>query len=75
MGPQGVYGKGGEMRFQSHWRKEAAEVISEVLDQCDWSTPEREKATRARLREVYPYGERAHYSIALQNVESRRVSR
>lgn len=58
------------MKLQSHWRAEAAEVISEVLDQCDWSTPENEKATRARLREAYPFGERKYhpYKIWLDEI-------
>jgi hypothetical protein len=50
------------MKFQSHWRKEAAEVISEVLDLCgDISTEEDRKAMRARLREAYPFGEKKYY--------------
>jgi hypothetical protein len=50
------------MRFKSHWREQAAEIISEVLDQCgDISTPENEKAARLRLREAYPFGERKYY--------------
>lgn len=58
------------MKFESHWRKQAAEVISEVLDQCDWSTPENEKATRARLREAYPFGEKRYhpYKIWLDEI-------
>lgn len=58
------------MRFQSDWRTKAAEVISEVLDQCDWSTPENEKATRARLREAYPFGVKEHhpYKIWLDEI-------
>jgi hypothetical protein len=58
------------MKFESHWRATAAEVISEVLDQCSWNTPEDEKATRARLREAYPFGEKAHhpYKIWLDEI-------
>ena len=58
------------MKFESHWRKTSAEIISEVLDKCDWSTPEGEKATRARLREAYPFGERKYhpYKIWLDEI-------
>jgi hypothetical protein len=54
----------GGVKFQSHWRKQAAEVISEVLDQCSgWETDgsEGHKAMRARLREAYPFGEKKYY--------------
>ena len=54
------------MKFESHWRKQAAEVISGILDLCeaeggDITTPEGEKAFRARLREAYPFGEKKYY--------------
>ena len=62
------------MKFQSHWRKTAAEVISEVLDQCgtvDFSSPENYKAVRARLREAYPFGEKKYhpYKIWLDEIQ------
>ena len=59
------------MKYQSRWRAKAAEVISEVLDLCgDVSTPEDEKATRARLREAYPFGEKKYhpYKIWLDEI-------
>jgi hypothetical protein len=59
------------LKFQSHWRKTAAEVISEVLDQCgDVVTDEDRKAMRARLREAYPFGEKKYhpYKIWLDEI-------
>lgn len=62
------------MKFkQSHWRAAAAEVISEVLNQCgdiDITDPKREKAILARLREAYPFGEKKYhpYKIWLDEI-------
>jgi hypothetical protein len=54
------------VKMQSRWRAQAAEVISEVVANCEMeggniTTPEGEKALRARLREAYPFGERQYY--------------
>jgi len=50
------------VKYESHWRSTAAEVIAEVLDQCGpLLTPEDEKACRARLREAYPFGEKKYH--------------
>lgn len=59
------------MKYESHWRAQAAEVISEVLDMCGpLNTPEDEKAARARLREAYPFGEKKYhpYKIWLDEI-------
>jgi len=59
------------MKYESHWRKQAAEVISEVLDMCGpLITPEDEKAARLRLREAYPFGEKKYhpYKIWLDEI-------
>ncbi len=59
------------MQYKSTWRKQAAEVIGEVLDQCpDLQSDEDIKAARARLRAAYPFGEKAHhpYKIWLDEI-------
>ena len=46
------------MYSESHWRNSAAPIIARVLEE---TRGEPEKIIRARLRDAYPFGQRAYH--------------